>query len=106
MFMLYLFRKCCQSLFTELSDFASRPLWARKSPPKLMVKLFEAQRLFLAAILFVSTGGASVAATSPLNFTRDVRPILANNCFHCHGPDADGRKADLRLDEWDSVGDI
>src|SRR6185369_463176 len=43
---------------------------------------------------------------STMNFARDVRPILANNCFHCHGPDAAERKADLRLDVWDNVGDL
>jgi hypothetical protein len=33
-----------------------------------------------------------------VDFTRDIRPILANNCLLCHGPDAKGRKGDLRLD--------
>ena len=41
------------------------------------------------------------AFASPLeviDFNRDVRPLLAENCFQCHGPDAAAREADLRLD--------
>src|SRR5262245_12166769 len=41
---------------------------------------------------------AAAAGAGEVNYNRDVRPVLAENCFGCHGPDAHGRKASLRLD--------
>jgi hypothetical protein len=40
----------------------------------------------------------SVAAAGNLTYNRDVRPILSDNCFHCHGPDKKTRKGKFRLD--------
>jgi len=55
--------------------------------------------LFLGGGLF----SGFAAAEDRLNFNRDIRPILSENCFYCHGQDANKRQADLRLDVQDSA---
>lgn len=39
------------------------------------------------------------AGAAPVDFNRDIRPILADKCYACHGPDPKARKASLRLDD-------
>ena len=68
----------------------------------------------LAALLLLRPADAPLAAepssppaekprTGKLQYNRDVRPILAENCFACHGPDSAARKARLRLDQRDAA---
>jgi uncharacterized protein DUF1553/uncharacterized protein DUF1549/cytochrome c len=49
-------------------------------------------------IILFSALTASGRDKAAVDYIRDIRPILSNNCFKCHGPDEEARKADLRLD--------
>ncbi|MFO0797426.1 MAG: PSD1 and planctomycete cytochrome C domain-containing protein [Gemmataceae bacterium] len=60
--------------------------------------------LRLSLLLLAFAPGSALADAPPkVDFARDVLPILSDNCFACHGPDAKARKADLRLDTKDDA---
>jgi hypothetical protein len=76
-------------------------------PPKSSLLMIPVLALLLAVLLTPTAPGRPAAAPSadpsPPEYNRDVRPILAENCFACHGPDKNARKAKLRLDERDDA---
>ncbi len=53
--------------------------------------------LLLSCLLAVQT----VRADDAILYNRDIRPILTDLCFPCHGPDSAARKGDYRLDRRD-----
>ncbi len=63
------------------------------------------RRLVRVAGLALLALGAPVRAqeSTPVDFDRDIRPLLSAKCFRCHGPDGEHRKAGLRLDTWAGV---
>src|SRR5215218_4094156 len=71
----------------------------------MTIKRCHRPLLFLSGLVGLTLpcafGTVAVAAAPPpaaLDFNRDVRPVLADNCFACHGPDERKRKGGLRLD--------
>ncbi|OYW26361.1 MAG: hypothetical protein B7Z47_07675, partial [Chthoniobacter sp. 12-60-6] len=54
-------------------------------------------------ILLLTFPALLPAAPAKVKFNRDVRPILSDKCFFCHGPDPKKREADLRLDVRDAA---
>ena len=66
----------------------------------------SAIRSILVVVAVAALGQAAHSATAGpkrLSFNDDIRPILSENCFACHGPDSANRQAGLRLDIFDAA---
>lgn len=59
--------------------------------------------IVMALSLLATSSGFSA---EPVDFAREIRPLLADHCLHCHGPDPQTRQADLRLDQPDGLESV
>ena len=55
----------------------------------------------LPTVLSMEAGRSAAAEPAAISFDRDIRPLLSDSCFACHGPDSANRQAGLRLDRRD-----
>ncbi len=59
--------------------------------------------LSILLLALVPGGDAAGVGDATVSFDREVRPLLSDRCFECHGPDANAREAGLRLDEREGL---
>ena len=82
--------------------------YERDSVCHLTRKLFSLMMSLLFGVTILALPLNSLATTDatkkrPVNFNQAISPILSKHCLECHGPDANQRKAGLRLDLYDTA---
>src|SRR6476469_8613907 len=60
-------------------------------------------RLSTVALLAATLSASTASTANKIEYNRDIRPILSENCFACHGADSASRKANLRLDRFEDA---
>jgi hypothetical protein len=76
-----------------------------KAGENIMAGLSGRASVLSLALVLAMLGRASGQTGQELEYNRDIRPILSDNCFACHGPDKASRKAGWCLDRSEDVVD-
>ena len=81
------------------------PRWRRRrlptmaaSPPSRLIGAVVALSATASLLTSAQSRQAASPTATPIDFNRQIRPLLSDRCFRCHGPDSAKRKAKLRLD--------
>src|SRR6185503_10816638 len=91
-----MFNSLSDSVFGEAIRPLARPMKWGQTFSTITVALSLVARSTPAVAATPAAGSA--ASKSKLSYNRDIRPVLSENCFFCHGPDPNKRKGKLRLD--------
>lgn len=81
-----------------MGRLASRSPWSISRQPRLCGAWSVLAGIVAVLAIECRLPAARATADEPLQFGRDIQPILADHCFTCHGPDNDKRESGLRLD--------